>query len=129
MNADGTDRRRLTTYPKDDKTSQWHDYHAGPPRWVKKHNFITYQSVQNGKSSLFAVTLDGKKQWKLTNNELAEGWHDWSPDGKWLAIDMNDRGEKEFGIFLMNWKTKEIKKLTNPKDFKSQLSPVFVEVK
>lgn len=129
MNADGTNRRRLTTYPKNDKSSEWHNYHAGPPHWVKKHNFITYQSVQNGKSSLFAVAPDGKKQWKLTNNELAEGWHDWSPDGNWLAIDMNDKEEKEFGIWLMNWKTKELKKLTNPKDFKSQLSPVFVEVK
>lgn len=129
MNADGTNRRRLTTYPKEDKTSQWHNYHAGPPRWVKKHNFITYQSVQNGKSSLFAVTPDGKKQWKLTNNELAEGWHDWSPDGKWVAIDMNDKDEKEFGIWLMNWKTKEMKKLTNPNEFKFQQSPVFVELK
>lgn len=126
MNADGTNRRQLTTYPKNDKTAEWHNYHAGPPRWVKKHNFITYNSVQNGKSSLYAITPDGKKNWKLTDNELPEGWHDWSPDGKWLAIGMNDKDEKEYSIWLMNWKTKELKKLTDGKDFKYQHAPVFV---
>jgi TolB protein len=129
MNADGSNRRRLTTYPMDDKTSQWHDYHAGPPRWVKKHGFISYQSVQKGKSSLYAVTPDGKRQWKLTENNLSEGWHDWSPDGKWLVIEMSDKANTEYSLHLMNWKTKEIKKITSLKDGKYNQSPVFVQVK
>lgn len=129
MDADGSNRRRLTTYPKGDKTSEWHSYHAGPPQWAHGRNFITYQSFQNGKSSLYAVTPDGKKQWKLTDNELFEGWHDWSPDGKWLAIEMYDKGNTEFGIYLMNFDTKEVRKLTDPKDFKYQQSPVFVRKK
>lgn len=128
MNDDGSGKRQLTTYPKDDKTAQWHDYHAGPPRWVKKHNFITYNSVQNGKSSLFAVTPDGKKSWKLTDNELAEGWHDWSPDGRWLAIGMNDKDAKEYSIWIMDWKTKKMSKLTDASAFKYQHAPVFVEL-
>ncbi|REJ79429.1 MAG: hypothetical protein DWQ47_01445 [Acidobacteria bacterium] len=127
MDADGTNRRRLTTYPMDDKTSQWHSYHAGAPRWAPGRNFITYQSFQKGKSSLFAVTPDGKKQWKLTENELNEGWHAWSPDGKWLAIEMYDDENTEFGIYLMNFDTKEVKKLTDPKDFRFQQAPVFVK--
>ncbi len=126
MNADGTGFRQLTTYPKDDKTAEWHSYHAGPPHWNTKENFITYQSTQNGKSSLYAVTPDGKKHWKLTDNELNEGWHDWSPDGKWLAIEMFDNENTEFGIYLMNYETKEIKKLTDVKDSKFQQAPVFV---
>ncbi|MDH3492274.1 MAG: hypothetical protein OEM82_01900 [Acidobacteriota bacterium] len=126
MDADGKNPRRLTFYPKDDKTSKWHSYHAGPPKWNRKENFITYQSWQNGKSSLYAVTPDGKKQWKLTNNQLNEGWHDWSPDGKWLAIEMYDKANTEFGIYLMNWKTKEVKKLTDPKDSRFQQAPVFL---
>ena len=127
MNVDGSGRRQLTTYPKDDKTAEWHSYHAGPPRWVRKHNFITYNSVQAGKSSLFAVTPDGKRNWKLTDNELPEGWHDWSTDGKWLAIGMNNKEENEYSIWIMNWKTKELKRLTDAKDFKYQHAPVFVE--
>lgn len=127
MDSDGKNRSRLTTYPPDDKTSEWHSYHAGPPRWVASRNFITYQSFQNGKSSLYAVTPDGKKNWKLTDNELNEGWHDWSPDGKWLAVEMYDKENTEFGVYLMNFDTKEIRKLTDPKDFKYQQAPVWVE--
>jgi TolB protein len=128
MNVDGSDRRKLTTYPADDKTAEWHDYHAGPPRWVAAHGFITYQSVQKGKSSLFAITPDGKKNWKLTDSKLSEGWHDWSPDGKWLAVEITSETEpKNYEIWLMNYETKEIKKLTDPKDFRVQQAPVFVE--
>lgn len=126
MDADGTNRRQLTSYPKDDTTAKWHNYHAGPPRWNRKGDFITYQSKQNGKSSLYAVTPDGRKHWKLTDNELNEGWHDWTPDGKWLAVEMYDRDQTEFGIYLMNYETKEIRKLTDPKDSKFQQAPVFV---
>lgn len=126
MNADGSNRRRLTTYPPEDKSAKWHNYHAGPPRWAPGRNFITYQSVQKGKSSLYAVTPDGKKQWKLTDNELNEGWHDWSPDGQWLAVEMYDKDQTEFGIYLMNFDTKELKKLTSGKDFKYQQAPVFL---
>ena len=127
MDADGSNKRRLTYYPKDDKTSKWHNYHAGPPRWNRKHNFISYQSVQKGKSSLYAVTPDGKKNWKLTANGLNEGWHDWSPDGKWLVVEMYNKAQTEFGIFLMNWETKAVRKLTSPKEFRYQQAPVFVQ--
>lgn len=127
MDVDGSNRRRLTTYPADDKTSKWHSYHAGPPRWVASRNFITYQSFQNGKSSLYAVTPDGKKQWKLLDTDLNEGWHDWSPDGKWLAIEMYDKEETEFGIYLIHFDTMGIRKLTDPKDFKYQQAPVWLK--
>ena len=127
MDADGSNRRRLTTYPADDKTSEWHSYHAGPPHWVGSRNFITYQSFQNGKSSLFAVTPDGKRNWKLTDLELNEGYHDWSPDGQWLAVEMYDKDNTEFGIYLVHFDTMKIKKLTDPKEFKYQQSPVFLK--
>lgn len=128
MDADGTNRRQLTTYPKDDKTAEWHNYHAGPPRWVASRGFITYQSVQNGRSSLFAVTPDGKKQWKLTENKISEGWHDWSPDGKWIAIESaSDTDPKNYEIWLMNFDTKELKKLTDAAVNRFQQAPVFVE--
>ncbi|MEZ5345786.1 MAG: hypothetical protein R2681_09560 [Pyrinomonadaceae bacterium] len=127
MNADGSDLRQLTNYPKDDKTAKWHNYHAGPPQWNPNGRFITYQSVQNGKSSLYAVTPDGKKQWKFTDNKSGEGWHSWSPDGKWLAIEMSDNEGTEYSIHLMNVKTGKLKKLTRLEDGKFQQAPVFVE--
>lgn len=127
MNADGTNMKQLTHFPENDTLKKWHSYAAGPPRWNVKENFITYQSEQNGKYSLFAVTPDGKKQWKLTDNNFAEGWHDWSPDGKYLAIEAFDNEQTQFDIILMDWETKEMTKLTDS-TYKYQQAPVFVKV-
>lgn len=48
------------------KLSIWYDYNAGATRLKPQDNLISYQSFQQGKYSLFATTLDGSKQWKLT---------------------------------------------------------------
>jgi TolB protein len=127
-NADGTEMKQLTHYPASDTTALWHNYHAGPPMWHPTDNFISYQSKQNGKSSLYAVTPDGKEQWKLTERDtLQQGWHRWSPDGNWLAIEVFDQDNKQFHIELMNWETKESKILTDT-TFRFQQAPVFVEI-
>jgi TolB protein len=127
MNDDGTGLKQLTTYPASDSTAPWFAYHAGPPRWNTKEQFITYQSLQDSGYHLFKVTMDGKGQDRLTKNEMNEGWHDWSPDGKWLAIERFDREQKIFDIYLMNWESKEIIRLTD--SWKFEQAPVFVEVK
>lgn len=127
MNDNGEDLRQLTTYPKSDTTARWHNYKAGPPRWNRAENFITYHSVQNGKSSLFAVTPDGNKQWKLTDLDHNEGWHDWSPDGRYLAIEVFDDEQTQFHIGLMDWETKEFEILTDTL-YKYQQAPVFVTI-
>jgi TolB protein len=127
LNTDGSELRQLTTYPENDTTAEWFNYHAGPPQWNPKENFISYQSLQNGKYSLYAITPDGKKQWKLTDNKQSEGWHSWSPDGKWLAIGISDLEKTHYDIAIMNWETKEMKILTDT-TFKYQQAPVFVEM-
>lgn len=129
MNADGTNRKKLTTYPKDDPMAKEFGYKTGPPQWNAKYKFITYQSEQNGKSSIYAVTPDGKKQWKLTANDLAEGWHDWSPDGEWLAFDARDAATGRYDIYLMNYKAKEVKKVTGNSALKYHQAPLFIESK
>lgn len=127
MNDDGKGLKQLTTYPASDTTAPWHAYHAGPPQWNPMENYISYQSFQDSIYHLFAITPDGKKQWKLTENQLSEGWHSWSSDGKWLAIEMFDKKQTKFNIYLMNWKTKEMKQLTD--SWKFEQAPVFVETK
>lgn len=126
INADGTNLTQLTNYPKTDTTAPWYAYKAGSPELNPTENFISYQSYQNGKYGLYAVTLDGNKQWKLTDNSESEGWHKWSPDGKWLAIELFDNAQTKFHIGLMNWETKEVKILTDT-TYKYQQAPNFVE--
>lgn len=129
MNADGTNRRKLTTYPKDDPLGKDPGYHVGPPHWNAKYNFISYQSNQAGGQSIYAVTPDGKKQWKLIEQSLDAGWHDWSPDGEWLAFDSRDAASGRYDIYLMNYRTKELKKVTGTSEKKYHQSPVFVTVR
>jgi TolB protein len=128
MNYDGTTRKKLTTYPASDPLGKDQSYKVGPPHWNAKYDFITYQSNQAGKQSIYAVTPDGKKQWKLTDTKLDEGWHDWSLDGDWLAFDSRDAGTGRYDIFLMNYKTKETKRLTGASSLKYHQAPVFVQI-
>ena len=125
INEDGTGLQQLTHYPVQDTTAPWWGYKAGPPKPHPTEEFISYQSYQNGKYSLYAVSLDGSKQWKLTDNQQEEGWHDWSPDGAWLAVELFDHEQTQFHIGLMNWKTKEMKILTD-NTYKYQQAPNFV---
>ena len=125
MNADGRDVKQLTTYPKDNISRDSIGYKAGAVRWHPTENFITYISMQDGRHSIFAVMPDGSRQWKLTTNNFSEGWHDWSGDGNWITFDMANQDESQYHIMLMNWKTKEVKKLTDS-THKYQQAPVFI---
>lgn len=127
VNSDGTGLKQLSHYPEKDTTAEWYAYKAGPPKWHPTENFISYQSKQNGKYSIYAVSIDGKKQWKLTDNTQNEGWHSWSPDGKWLALELSNEDQSQFHIGLMNWKTKELNVLTDT-IYKYQHAPVFIEI-
>ena len=126
MNPDGTNRRKLTTYPPNDPLGKDPGYHTGPPRWNAKYNFITYQSNQAGGQSIYAITPDGKKQWRLIESNIDAGWHDWSPDGRWLVFDSRDGATGRYDIFLMSYETKTITKITGKSDKKYHQSPVFV---
>ena len=126
MNEDGSILSQLTWYPENNPSSREYGYRAGAPRWHPTENFITYISLQDGRHSIFAVTPDGSKQWKLIDNNGSDGWHDWSSDGEWIVFNGSDNEERQFHIILMNWKTKEKKQLTDT-TYKSQLAPVFIE--
>lgn len=125
IDDNGQNRKQLTHYPESDTTAGKFGYKAGTPKLHPTEKYISYQSKQNGKYSLYAVSLDGQKQWKLTDNAENEGWHDWSPDGKWLAIELFDNDQTQFHIGLMNWETKEMKILTDS-SYQYQQCPNFV---
>jgi TolB protein len=126
MSDDGGGMRQLTYYPEDNPSAKEYGYRAGSARWHPTVNFISYVSMQDGRHSIYAITPDGKRQWKLIDNTESDGWHDWSSDGNWIVFNSSDNAEKQFHITLMNWVTKEKKQLTDT-TYKSQLSPVFIE--
>ena len=126
MNEDGSGFTQLTHYPENNPSAKEYGYRAGSARWHPTENFISYVSLQDGRHSIYGVTPDGKKFWKLIDNPTSEGWHDWSSDGKWLVFNSSDNKETQYQITLMNWNTKEQKQLTDS-TYKSQLCPVFIE--
>lgn len=122
-----SNRMQLTHFPKEDTSTKWFEYHAGPPQWNSKHKFISYLSRQKGQHQIYAVTIDGRKQWQITSGETGSGWHSWSSDGKWLAMDKTNKQENSYDIYLMNYKTKKIIQLTS--EIKYEQAPVIVEIK
>lgn len=128
MNSDGTGMKQLSFYPENDTTASPGEYYAGPPRWNKAANFISYMSFQKGKYQVHAITPDGKKKWQVTSYKMEPGYHDWSPDGKWLLMDMTPgNGKRGYDIYLLNNETKELIRLTD--SWKYETAPSFVEIK
>ena len=125
MESDGKHPRQLTFYPSRDTSASRQAYHTGPPRWNPVERYFSYPSRQQGKYSIFAVSPDGKQRFKVTECSKDCTWHDWSPDGRWLALDMADTERTGYDIYLMDWETGVLKQLTD--SAKPEYAPVFVE--
>ena len=125
VNLDGSGLRKLTTYPESDTTRPWFAYRAGPPRINAAEGFVSYQSFRDGKYRLFGLDLESGRNWLLLESEWDMGWHDWSPDGRWLAVEIFDTEQTQFHIGLVEWKSKQLSVLTDAK-YKYQQAPVFV---
>lgn len=125
-NADGSDPRQLTHYPPADTTAEWFDYHAGAPHWNAKLGLVTYQSKQGGKYRLMAITPDGKKNFELHDfgGSIGAGWHDWHPDGRYLAVELFKDNDAPSDIYLWDYETKKLTQLTDGEGY--ELSPVWV---
>lgn len=125
MNADGTDLHRLTYYPEEDTTAFIHSYHAGPPFWEPNGNFISYISNQKSNTNIFLIGPDGKNNRRFSSlDTLREGWHGWSPDGNYVAVECSDTENKKFSIYLFNKHGKILSQLTN--EHRLEQAPVFV---
>jgi len=127
MDEEGNNKKQLTSFPKSDTTTPWFEYHAGPPQYNSKYNFISYLSRQNKQTQIYVTTTDGKSPSQITSGNLSSGWHSWSSDGEWLALDKSSHEGKGFDIYLVNFKTKKEIRLTDSD--KTEQAPVIVEVK
>jgi len=76
MNADGSDIKRITTSPFNDRN----------PYWSPDGNNIVFSSDRNGISNLYAIGLDSLAVKPLTNLLTGASSPNWSPDGDRIAF-------------------------------------------
>jgi dipeptidyl aminopeptidase/acylaminoacyl peptidase len=63
---------------------------------------------------LFAVSRDGGEVINLTNTpDVSETSARWSPDGSVIALEYRPKTASTVNIALLDWKTREVRKLTN----------------
>jgi len=87
INADGTNKKRLTT---DGNNSSW------SPDGKK----IVFDSERDGNSEIYVMNADGSHQINLTNNPAWDYDPVWSPDGKKIAFSSKRDGNYE--IYVMD---------------------------
>ena len=64
--------------------------------WSQDGRFLLYSSVDpKGIQSLWALSLDDRKPFKLVQTDFSTGWGQFSPDGKWIAYASIESGRWE----------------------------------
>ena len=58
---------------------------------------------------------------------MGAGWHDWSPEGRWLAIELFPDEDQPGDIYLFDAKKKTLKQITDGTGY--EYSPVWVKQK
>jgi dipeptidyl aminopeptidase/acylaminoacyl peptidase len=84
--------------------------------WSPDGKWIVYQQDTGGNElwDLFAVPSDGGAPVNLTSTpEIREESPLWSRDGKTVALNMKPKEATNYGIALLDWSTRKVRKLTN----------------
>ena len=86
------------------------------PIWSPDGKWIVFEQDFGGGElyDLFAVSRDGADVINLTNTpDISESGARWSPDGSMLAMSYRPKDSSNEDIALLDWKTKNVHKLTN----------------
>jgi Tol biopolymer transport system component len=90
MNADGSNKRRLTRVLGFD----------GDPAWSPDGRKIVFESTRSGNSDIWVMNADGTRPRQLTRSPAFDGDPAWSPGGNRIAFTSTRTGNEE--IYLMN---------------------------
>jgi dipeptidyl aminopeptidase/acylaminoacyl peptidase len=84
--------------------------------WSPDGKWIVYEQDAGGGElfDLYAVPSDGGDAINLTNTpDVSETDPRWSPDGSTLAIASRPKASSNYDIALLDWKSRQVRKLTN----------------
>lgn len=83
----------------------------------KKESYpIAYSSSDSGDREIYLTNTEGKTKIKITNNPGADGYPDWSPDGKRIAFYAKYDNGKTWSMHTMNKDGTDRKRLTHEKN-------------
>ena len=94
------------------------DDRQSDPMWSPDGKWIVYQQDFGGGAvfDLFAIPSDGGTPMNLTNTPtISESNPLWAPDGTVLALAYKPRTSSVIDIAVLDWKTREVRKLTDEK--------------
>lgn len=95
--------------------------------WSPDGKWIVYQQDRGGDElwDLYAVPSDGGESINLTNTpEIREESPQWSPDGSTIALAFKPKASPIYDIALLDWKTKNVRNITNEQVKSFGWSPV-----
>lgn len=126
IRANGTEQRKLTSFPQSDTISPWWAYRAAPPRW-RSDSLISYTSVRNGVSKLYTINPWTDEKASIFTGKIQPTWHDISRDGRYVVFDgtLDFKADKgHHYIFLIDREKRNTHKLSQGKV--THQAPVFV---
>ncbi len=85
VDANGSDLKRLTEEPADDRH----------PVWSPDGSKIAFESRRDGNRELYVMDSDGSNVIRLISNLADDQYPAWSPDGTELAFESNRDGHRE----------------------------------
>ena len=90
MGSDGSNSRRLTDHPAEDRS----------PSWSPDGRHIAFDSERAGKAEIYVMGSDGSNRRRLTDHPAGDRSPSWSPDGRHIAFESNRDGDWE--IYVMD---------------------------
>ena len=114
MNADGSDRRRLTDHPAGDFQ----------PVFSPDGRRIAFVSLRTGNFKIFVMNADGTQERLLTKTPkwVGDASPSWSPDGRWIAFASSRLKDGNPEIFKMRPDGSRVTRLTFT-DTAGEISP------